>query len=169
VTAILGGLTASFLDGDTLVYRALPAAPLTVVLVLPLLEHYADEARTGRSERVLLGDALYNLSRIPLLAEALRDGDLKLVATVLGDKLRLPHLKPHIPGYDQAVDVAQRAGAVAVTLSHDGPALLAFAPDNHKRIATAMELAFENVGVKARSWVLPVDTQGVVVSVAQSA
>ncbi|MBI5669481.1 MAG: homoserine kinase [Chloroflexi bacterium] len=168
VTTILGGLTASLLDGDTLIYRAFSAAPLTVAVVLPELHDYAAEVRRGRPERIPMADALYNLSRAPLLAEALRAGDLSLIAQVLHDKLRLPHLKPHIPGYDRAVDVALRTGAAAVTLSGDGPAIIAFADSDHRRVATTMEVAFENVGVKARSWVLPVDTQGVVVSVAGS-
>lgn len=168
VTAILGGLTASLLDGDTLIYRAFPAAPLTVAVVLPELDTYAAEARLGRPERIPLADALYNLSRVPLLADALRGGDLKLIAQVLNDRLRQPYLKPHIPGYDRAVDVALRTGAAAVSLSGDGPAMIAFADSDHRRIATAMEVAFENAGVQARSWVLPVDTQGVVISVAGS-
>lgn len=168
VTTILGGLTASLLDGDTLIYRAFSAAPLTVAVILPELDEYAAESRRGRPERIPLADALYNLSRAPLLADALREGDLKLIAQVLHDKLRLPHLKPHIPGYDRAVEVALRTGAAAVTLSGDGPAMIAFAEGEHRRIATAMEVAFENAGVKARSWVLPVDTQGVVVSMAGS-
>lgn len=165
VTAILGGLTASILDGDTLIYRAFSAAPLTVVVALPQLEQYAADTHP---ERVPLADALFNLGRVPLLLDALRDGDLKLIAQVLQDKLRLPHLKPQLPGYDRAVEMALQTGAAAVTLCGGGPALIAFADSEHRRIATAIELAFENAGVAARSWVLPVDTQGVVVSMAGS-
>ncbi len=165
ITAILGGLTASVLDEDTLIYRTFSAAPLTVVVVLPQLEHYAADMHP---ERMPLADALFNISRVPLLLDALRDGDLKLIAQVLQDRLRLPHLKPQIPGYDRAVEMALRTGAAAVTLCGSGPALIAFAETEHRRIATAIELAFEDVGIAARSWVLPVDTQGVVVSVAGS-
>lgn len=165
VTTILGGLTGSLLDGDSLIYRAFPAAPLTVVVALPQLDGYAADPFP---ERVPTADALFNLSRAPLLLDALREGDLKLIAQVLDDRLHTPHLKPHISGYERAAEMALRAGALAVTLSGDGPALLVFAKDNHERIATTIEIAFENAGVKSRTWVLPVDTQGVVVSVARS-
>lgn len=165
VTAILGGLTTSFLDSDTIIYRTFPAAPLTVIVALPQLDDYAADPYP---ERVPMADALFNLSRIPLLLDALQEGDLNLIAQVLEDKLHQPHLKPHIPGYERAAEIAMRAGALAVTLTGDGPALIVFAKDNHQRIATTLEIAFENAGVKARTWVLPVDTQGVVVSVARS-
>jgi homoserine kinase len=62
--------------------------------------------------------------------------------------------------------MARRAGALAVSLSGDGPALVAFAESNHRMIATTMELAFENSGIKAKTWIVPIDTQGVVISVA---
>jgi homoserine kinase len=169
VTAILGGLTTSILESDMLTYRALPVTPMQVIVVLPELENYAGESRLARPERVAAADALYNLSRVPLLVEALREGNLTLIARVMDDRLRLPYLKPHIPGYDHAIEMARRAGAVAVTPSGDGPALLVFAAENHRTIATTLEVAFENTGVKARSWVLPLDTQGVVISAAQSA
>ncbi|NWG17070.1 MAG: hypothetical protein HXY41_10580 [Chloroflexi bacterium] len=169
VTAILGGLTTSILEDKMLTYRSLPVTSMQVIVIMPELENYGGEARLGRPERVPVADALYNLSRVPLLVEALREGDLSLIARVMDDRLRLPYLKPHIPGYDHAIEMARRAGAVAVTPSGDGPALLVFAADNHRTIATTLEVAFENAGVQARSWVLPLDTQGVVVSVAQSA
>lgn len=165
VTTILGGLTVSLLDGEALICRAFSGAPLTVIVALPQIDHYAAEPLP---ERIPMADALFNLSRAPLLLDALREGDLNLIGQVLDDRLCLPHLKPHIPGYERAAEMAVRAGALAVTVSGEGPALIAFAKDNHQRIATTIEIAFENAGVKARSWVLPIDTQGVVVSVARS-
>lgn len=165
VSSILGGLTTSLMNGDSLVHRALKTAGYTIVVALPELDRYASAVAKGRPERVTLSDAVYNLSRTPLLIEALRDGDLKLLAQTLDDRLHIPYLKPHVPGYDHVAEMARRAGAVAVSLSGDGPALIAFANSNHKKIAAAMEVAFENSGVKARSWIVPIDTQGVVVSV----
>lgn len=168
VTTILGGLTASITSADKLVYRSLPVTGISVIVVLPELEHYAAEVSRVKPERVPLNDAIHNVSRVPLLVEGLRTGDLALVGQVMDDRLHLPYLKPHIAGYDHVAEMARRAGAQAVTLSGSGPAITAFASQNHLRIANAMEAAFANVGVKARSWVLPVDRQGVVISVVQS-
>ncbi len=168
VTSIMGGLTASFTSGEQLVYRALPASSLNIVIALPELKQYTGDSSKVKPDRVPLNDALFNLSRVPLLVEALRVGDLKLIGQLMDDRLHVPYLKPQISGYDHVAEMARRAGALAVGLSGDGPAMIAFAESNHKMIATTMELAFENSGLKARTWVVPVDTQGVVISVAGS-
>lgn len=169
IASLLGGLTTGILNDDKLIYKTLPVTSLRVVVALPEIEDYPENPRSLAPERIPLADALYNLNRVPLLVEALRTGDIKLVGKVLDDKLNTPFLTPRIFGYKQAADIARRAGALAVTLSGDGPALVAFAESNHHPIGEAMVAAFQNVGVKARSWVLPIDTQGVVISVVQSA
>jgi len=168
VTTILGGLTASTFSADSLLHRSLSVTALRVVMVLPELENYSADVSRVKPERVPLSDAVYNVSRVPLLIEGFRSGDLTLIGRVLDDRLHLPYLKPYITGYEHVVEMARRAGAQAVALSGGGPTMIAFASENHQKIATTMELAFENVGVKARSWVLPIDRQGVVISVVQS-
>jgi len=62
--------------------------------------------------------------------------------------------------------MARRAGALAVRLSGDGPALVAFAESNHKMIATTMELAFENSASKLKHGLYRLTRKGVVISVA---
>lgn len=166
VTALSGGLTASLYDGQHVTHKTLPIAPLTVVVVVPELEHYI---RSPIPEQVPLRDALQNIARVSLLTSALHDGDLDLIAQVVEDRLLHPHLAANITGYEYVVEMAQRAGARAVTISGNGPALVAFAETGHQRIADEMRLAFHSSGVAARTWVLPVDTQGVVISAMQSA
>jgi homoserine kinase len=166
LTAVLGGLTASAMQGERLIYRSLPIAPLKVVVVLPEMDDFGHSISSP--ERVPMQDAIYNLSRMPLLVSALQEGDLNLLAQVLDDKLHAPTLIPAITGYREVVQAAKDEGALAVTVSGDGPALLAFAEDKHDKIAKAMEEAFLDEDLKSRSWVLPVDTQGVVLSVMQS-
>jgi homoserine kinase len=165
---MIGGLTTSIMDGEALIYRALPTSGLQVIVALPELDRYASSVAKVKPERVPLADAVHNLSRVPLLVEALRAGDVQLIGQILDDRLHVPYLKPHIAGYDHVAEMARRAGATAVTLSGDGPAVIAFAEHDHKTIATVMELAFENSGVTAHVYILPIDTQGVVISVAGS-
>lgn len=167
VAAVLGGLTAGAWAPDrTLLTCVLPVQPLTLVIALPELPDYAGSARP---ERVLLADAIANLSQVPLLIDALQSGDLEQLAQTLDDRLLAPALRVRIPGYDEAEAVARRAGAAALALCGGGPALVAFAGANHSRIAAALEIAFENAGVRARTWVVAVDRQGVVVNVARTA
>jgi homoserine kinase len=162
VTTMIGGLSTSLMNGDDLIYRTLPLAAMRVALVLPEIAHYP---RPAPLERVPMAAALHNLSRLPLLTEALRTGDLKLLATGLDDAVQMPRLIAQIPAYAQIVEAAQAAGASVVTPAGDGPAVMAFADRNHAQIAAAMQAAFQYVGVEARVWVVPVDTQGVVISV----
>ena len=165
VTAIHGGLTTSVFDGTALLYRRLPIQALQMVVVVPQLEHYAPH---GIGERVPSADALHNLACLPLVIDALRTGDLGLLASVFEDRLMAPLNTAAIPGYDHVVSVAKRNGASAITLSGNGPALIAFASANHRQLAEIMVDAFASAGVTARTWVVPLDTQGVVISAAQS-
>jgi len=166
--AVLGGLVAAFADDAGLVYRRLAAPTLKTVVVLPELENYSRRARGAVPDRAALADALANLSRLPLLVEGLRTNDTALVARALDDRLRQPRLAAHVTGYGHVVEIARRAGALGVTLCGGGPALIVLAETRHQLVAAAILEAFENAGVTARAWVLPVDTQGVVISVAQS-
>ncbi len=163
-TSILGGLTACITLDDIPYYRTLASAPLKAVLALPQL---GDDARDPtppvRTTRVGLDDALHNLARVPMLIEALRDGDLPLLARLFDDHLPQPKLSR---GFDHAVQAAKDMGA-AVTQT--GSAVLAFSNVDHRVLADAIQAAFNAVGVIARWWSLPVDTQGVVVNVVSSA
>lgn len=169
VTTICGGLTASGVYDESLHYRSLPVAVQRVVLILPELDNYAQDIEGVVPDRVLLADALHNLSQIPMLLDALRDGDHTLLAKVMTDSLTMQFYRPYIRGYERVVDALRKEGASAVTLSGTGPALVVFAESNHRQLAEAAQQAFHAVGVRSRVWILPVDTQGVVVSVAQTA
>lgn len=163
--SIIGGLVASLTVNGRLLHRPITVQPLQVILVLPDLPRYPAEASQIRPDRILFNDVAYNLDRVPLLIESLRTGDLALLSEVLDDRIRLPVLKPLLTGYDHVAEMARRAGASAIALCSDGPAMVAFAPDNHAEIARTMVTAFDNSGIKARSWVVPIDRQGVVISV----
>jgi len=165
VTAIHGGLTSSLFDGDALLYRRLPIQAQQLIVIVPQIEHYEPRPRP---ERVLMSDAQHNLACLPLVIDALRLGDLTLLGHVLNDQLIAPAQTAAIPGCDHVITVAKHNGASAVTFSGNGPALIAFAPANHRLLADGMIDAFADADVKARAWVVPLDTQGVVISMAQS-
>ncbi len=168
VGAILGGLSASLLDGERVIYRALPIQSMPVAVVFPDLPDYP--AHASLPDRVPMANAFYSLARLPLVTEAFRLNDLKLLAEALDDHLIAPTRRTAIPGWDSVVTAARTSGTSAISLCGDGPSLIAFAPTSadHRQIANAMVRAFAEASVKARGWVTQVDTQGVVISVAQS-
>ena len=167
VTCMLGGLTTTALTDEDVLYRSLPVTPLKLVLALPQIPDYAERARAVVPDRVPIRDTLHNLSRLPLFIDAMRAGDLKLAGKVMDDHVFAPY-RASIPGFDDVAQTAKLNGAHAVTICGTGPTMLALADKDHQRIADVIVSAFEDIGVSAKTWVLPIDTQGVVVSVAQS-
>lgn len=166
VTALLGGLTTTLArTADELIYRSLAIKPLELILTLPELPNYMPPTR---EETIPVDAALGNIRQMPLLLEALRSGDHKQLAIALEDQIYAPIQKAQIPTYEAIVEAARRTGASAMTVCA-GPLLLTFAERNHPKIAESITHALTNAGVKSRSWVLPIDTQGIVLSIAQSA
>jgi homoserine kinase len=168
ITTILGGLTASMGSQSELHYHSLPVAALRIVLALPEIRNYPANPQAVLPERVPTADALYNLSRLPLLLDALRAGDYERLGKSMSDHLFTPALRSRIPGFDRVVEAAREAGAAAASISGRGPALVFFTESKQRDVASAVEAAFDGVKVKARTWILPVDMQGLVLSVAQS-
>ncbi len=167
VAAMLGGLTLCGSGEQGVLHRRVEVGTIRVVVVVPQIAGGGAGAITA-PEEVALADAVYNLGRLGLVVDALREGDFELLGRALDDRLLTPHVGKAIPGFEAAVKAAREAGAVGVSVCGRGPALLAFALYNHRRVASAMEAAFAVQGLAARSWTLAVDTQGVVVSAAET-
>jgi len=166
VAAMLGGLTVSARGEDGPIFRRIDVAPLKVLIVAPQLEDY-DPEDLLLPEAVEYRQAADNIGRAGLLVEALRDGDYQLLSQVMADEVLEPHLGEHIPGFEEAVDAALKGGALGVTISGNGPALLIFTLANHYRIADAVQSVFDSRDILSRVWTLLIDTQGVVVTAAE--
>jgi len=167
VAAISGGLSVCSAGAGGPIYRTVPIRPLRAVIAVPRLPDFQPRLRADLPARVTMSDAIHNIGHAALVIEALRLGDFKLLREALSDRLHEPYRRQHIPAYPAIVAAAEDAGAVAVTLCGAGPALLAFATYNHESIEQAMQRAFRAAGIEARTWSLPSDQQGVVISVVQ--
>jgi homoserine kinase len=163
--AIFGGLTLTSASEGELLVKALPVPPMKVVIALPDYTLSTAQARAALPLQVPLKDAVFNIGRALFTVQALASGDFELLRWAMNDRLHQPYRKRLIPGFDAVATEARKAGAVAVALSGAGPSLVAFAPDKHWEIAAAMKAAFEANGLPCRTFVLPVDRQGVQVSV----
>lgn len=163
--AMLGGLVISSYDGEALVYKTVAIESLQVIVVLPEVDLSTGAARQALPKEVSLKDAAQNVGRTALVIQALVEGDYALLGDAMRDRLHEPHRLRLIPGFADAAQAARDKGAAAVALSGAGPAMVAFAPENHERIARAAAQAFREVtGKAARYWILPVDTQGIAIS-----
>ena len=118
-----------------------------------------------------LTDAVANLGRVPLVIEALRQGDLDLLGRVMVDSLHERGRLALTPGAEQARRAARAAGAAAVAVSGSGPSLIAFVADDDRarRVGDALAEVFATAGVSAQVRRLTTTTRGVHVAAADDA
>jgi len=158
--ALLGGLVVSVLRAAEIITRRFEVPTLTVVGVKPDVDWPTRVARAVLPKSVSRADAVFNLGRTALVVEALRNGDLTLLAAVMDDRLHQPYRLSHIPGGEAVYLAAKHFGAAA--LSGAGPSVIAFVPSHLTELARAAMLdAFKQVGVEARSFVTSPSNQGV--------
>lgn len=159
--ALYGGVTASVMaDGRAETLSFLPARPLRLIVAVPDFNLSTKRARQALPEHVSLADAVFNVSRAAQLVAALCKGELRYLAHALEDRLHQPYRLPLVPGMQDVLAAARRAGAFGAALSGAGPCLIAFAEADAEEIGAAMVAAFVPHGVKARSLVLDIDEKG---------
>jgi homoserine kinase len=150
--ALLGGLVASVSGQAGVLARRFDLPLLSLVIVKPEVELPTRVARAVLPETVSRGDAVFNIGRAVLVTEALRAGDLPLLAQVMEDKIHQPYRLKHIRGAESAYQVAKTCGAAA--LSGAGPSLIAFVePGCEEQARGLMMAAFGEAGVGCRAWV----------------
>jgi homoserine kinase len=164
--ALLGGLVVSIIeDGRVLAHKINVGTnhnspQIQITIVLPDFHISTKQARAVLPEQVTLKDAIHNISRAMLVTEAFRDGDLDLLGKAMTDTLHQPYRLSLIPGANEAMDAAKKAGASAVALSGAGPSLIAFSSQKDPAIGEAMKQAFEQMGLQARIFQLKMSNHG---------
>jgi homoserine kinase len=152
--AMLGGLVVCLADGERMRLHPLaPRAgrgPIFITLVLPDCDFPTQAARAVLPAQVKRQDAIFNISRAVLVAEALCSGDMDLLGSAMDDRLHQPYRLPLIPGGLAAMEAARGAGAAGVALSGAGPSLAAFSAHRDPAIGEAMQRAFAAAGVSTR-------------------
>ena len=149
--ALLGGLTAAACAGERVIARRFDLPALNLVIVKPEFEMATKTARAVLPESLTRADAVFNISRAVLVTEALRNGDLALLAQVMEDKIHQPYRLKHIPGGEAAYQAAKPLGAVA--LSGAGPSLIAFVePGQAEKVRDLMMSAFAEAGIRSRAF-----------------
>ncbi|MGE5552611.1 MAG: homoserine kinase [Betaproteobacteria bacterium] len=165
VPAVFGGFTIAVAGPDEGSLRciAVPVeAPLRVIVAIPSFSLRTSEARRRLPRQVPLADAVFNLSHTAAVVAGVLQGDWPRAAAAMDDRLHQPYRAPLIPGFDQVCTAARQAGAAAAVLSGAGPSVLALVVDGEGELGTAkcakvsaaMEQAFHDAGVKARTLVL---------------
>jgi homoserine kinase len=142
--ALFGGLTASaVVDTGVIVHAHRPDPGWLLALLIPSYELPTAEARKAIPRMIPHKDAVYNLTRLPLVIDAIVEGDADVLGRVLDDRLHEPYRKKFIKGFDAIRRGGVRAGATAVFLSGAGPTMAAFCRGQAvaERVAKAMDRA----------------------------
>ncbi|MDR1273726.1 MAG: homoserine kinase [Odoribacteraceae bacterium] len=161
VPALLGGLVVitRSANGRLLTHGISTRVPKVVVCV-PDFVFLTPKARAVLPPTLPRADAIYNIGHAVMTIEALRAGDLKLLAKALDDRMHEPYRFPAIPGAIEAREAALDSGAVASCLSGAGPGILSFVENDHERVGEAMKNCFAGAGLKARYWILDINETG---------
>lgn len=158
--ALLGGLVVIADAEDRPVYQRIAIPTFDVIVVTPDFQLATVKARAALPSQVSFADAVYNIGRTALVVQGLIRQDYDLLAHVMDDRLHQPYRAPLVPGLTDVFKAARQAGAAGVALSGAGPSVVAFAPQGHAAIAEAMQAAFANHGLDARTMLLQTTTEG---------
>jgi homoserine kinase len=161
--ALMGGLTATVRTPEgPLVHAYRPAALWRFVILAPDYSLSTDRARMALPREVPLADAVFNLSRVPFVLEALVAGDAPQLARVMEDRLHEPIRGRKIKRYRRIRQAAGEAGAVATFISGAGPALAAVCagPARARNVLKAMLEAIQDAPFTARGFILRPAPQG---------
>jgi len=166
ITSMLGGLTATLVNDEQVIYRNLELQQFQVIVAIPDTSGYEPP---DLPDQVTIEQAIFNIARMPLFVEAMRDGDMHLLSTAINDQIHAATIAKNIMGYAHVVEVARLAGTLGATTSGSGPAIVFLADKRLPEIAAVVERAFKNLEIQARVMVLSTDSQGIVISMMQSA
>jgi homoserine kinase len=159
--ALMGGFVIVVPDASGVLTQRIPHLPIKTVVCVPEFAYLTSQARAALPDGYSKADAIFNIGRAMLVAEALRTGDDELLARSMRDRIHEPYRFPAVPGASEARDGAKNAGAICVALSGAGPGVIAFARDGYDRIGRAMKTAFADAGLRSRYWILDATSEGV--------
>jgi homoserine kinase len=158
--ALLGGFVIVVPDEVGVLTQRVPTLPIKAVVAVPDFLYLTTDARKALPDSYSKADAIFNIGRAMLVAEALRSGDDELLRDAMNDRIHEPYRLAAIPGAADAKVKAIESGAVCVCLSGAGPGVIAFAREGFDRIGRGMKDGFAQAGLNARYWVLDATDSG---------
>lgn len=162
LSAYKGGLVINALNPDqNLVYKKITVADtLKLILIIPDFEMDTKKARELLPDSISYEKSIFNTGRTALLAACFMDEDWEKLSTAMEDKLHQDYRAKLIPGYQDVIDTAYKAGALGAALSGAGPTILALARNREEEIAQKMAAVFSRYNMNSRYIITTVDNTG---------
>ena len=147
--ALLGGIVISGLHSDGTVFyqKIVPPQNLHCTVIIPDYPLATQKAREVLPKQVSMQDAIFNISRVALLVNALYTGKLEELTFAMEDRLHQPYRMPLILGMEEIIPKAKELGALNVVISGAGPTIL-LVSDGEKDFSSLTEILSQK-GVRA--------------------
>lgn len=160
---LLGGLVLA--TSTRLIPLPVPQG-LTALVVYSNQTILTQETRSDLDPPFALQSITQQQAGLSQLLVGLYDNRSDLLAEGLMDCLIEPRRKHRIQGFDEAMEVAKRGGALGGSISGAGPSIFAWFDDAHKAHQVAPDVAhvFEQCGLTTRYFISPVDAPGAMVT-----
>ncbi len=162
VAAFVGGLVILSAEDGRVLWRRYELPQMQVCVVVPEKHLSTAESRAFLPEKIDHRDAVFNIGKALLVADALRSADYRLLAEAMQDRLHQPYRMMHLPGVEEIIQAAKQAGAAAAVLSGAGPGVIAFADSGLEEIQNAMLGAAKERKLTARGFILHISNTGVI-------
>jgi len=160
--ALFGGLVLTYQDKNRYQWQKLNFnSSIGTVVIIPEQQLKTKAARQALPQQVKLQAAVFNLSRVMLLAKALAEADFKLLATATQDMLHEPYRRQLISDYNKVAEAAAKIGLPALVISGAGPSLLAFCRQKDcQEVKAKLETEFNLVNLNCQVKAVPVTKTG---------
>ena len=161
VPAMVGGLTTVMEYEGEIYYQKIEMPDnVKLIVAVPDFELPTYKSRQVLPAAVSLPDMVANLQRACMLLAGIFNNDFRHLSMAMDDKIYQPLRKQFIPGFDEVLSSAVKAGAAGVALSGAGPSVIAFAVSRSLEIGRAMQEAFHRNEVACRILYLAPDHTG---------
>ncbi|MBT5319889.1 MAG: homoserine kinase [Chloroflexi bacterium] len=159
--AIFGGCQIGVKAGDDWITSTIPVPEdLHAVILIPDFVGETSEARGVLDSEVSRADAVFNIGRSALLANALATGQMDLLRYATEDRLHQPQRAAIYKGMNTIIRAALTGGAHGAFLSGAGPSIMAFATEREYTVAYEMTEAARLHGIDASTRVVRPTTRG---------
>ena len=147
--AIFGGLQLVAQEDDVLMSAAVPMPDdIRAVLFVPEVTIATQDARAVLPDSITREDAVYNIGRVALLANAMATGRLEDLRLATRDRLHQPYRESLFPAMKVIFKAALSAGALGVFLSGSGSTILALTKGKEMTVAYEMAEAARQANVE---------------------
>ena len=158
--ALYGGLVLLTEDQGEIRPHPIKIQELNCLIILPDINLSTLSARSILPKNASLQSAVFNISHAMWLLETFKSNNLEALRLAMQDQLHQVHRLAHLPGADEALLAANRAG-VAAALSGAGPSLIAFI-DSHRKeeLSNLLKEPFTKRGISTRIYKLKNSQKG---------